>query len=1218
MAFEFDPDMIASIKKMADTLSTSNVDPSAIKNFKLNAEQGSNNKKLIIGNIFEPQGALKDREDGTFTYPFGETDGKDPLRQVMGKYWTYSDDGKHVIFLNPFLGDQSSTTTTAGSHQMPIKVHFDKPNLVEGEIWPEYEQTMIITPNLQWIYENFAMPFFDKQVEQHKDDILQMLENGTIEDFLYGNEDNPNLPFDKGIVGKLQEVIRQWWFSVMQIPGADTKGCSALAQTIGLSPEAGLEICQPFIKLNSPFLDHVLDVELPVEQKFNLQYQPILNTKFPYYSLNSEYNFYIKIYEQILEQFKNKAVPNPLRENMLPNIYPFISSFVPQSLTGEKSDYLKYKNLITLGGIVKDYSPEALRITSRDILSDNNLKKAPASSKQYFSTWSHSLGRALTRGAQKTFDTIEPVGKKYNVILFPMYHTEILQNYNDDKFMFPMYNELVFSTGVQNVLGDTMRASRLANNFMNFYSIFADPFIKSDEAAASLDTSAYTKDISFAHVTDKLDVTMARGDLEPTIKIDRTIDPEQTITVTELETFLATLNLTEMFQPEGGQISNLNLSSELFEKAKEMSKSEEIQDLFRSNSTFITVDENDDYNYTKPGFDMQKMLLSVIFVGKLRKMAKRKLRTYTDILQGKINYSETVMYVVTKSAPSFTTQGLAGATSNINPLQTYYFLNTSKADVLKFIDTQVNYDVMYRYDIEAIVLSLGSNYIYKEPQKLVDITAEFVEKLRINGVQIENQPLNFSTIDTYTKNLQKGEIPEGTETVLEHHEPSGGGARIHVTGQPGAGPSGNSAFNKIGEIASALLSEEDTDSRKNKKKNKKKKPTKGNPKSGRDDGLSPIITDALLSALKTVSSGGGNGDPNGVDTADITDFTDVLSKFINGSTISLDDIFDPEAEFDNLFMGIPKIINGKNIGANSLSVRVKVRKKPSYKLLRVHLATTFGRVLDKPPVFPDVLITPYKGVNNKLLINLNQNVGEYFMKPIFFDANDEEQYEKQTDAQKIFVANKSHTPAIEYKSDDQIGKDGHFEVYRLDRKPQSYKDFQGRLKTTIRGFHEMEVGHMETDSVSLHDDILPNRKYYYTFRAVDVHGNKSNPTPVFEVEMVDDNGTVYMLQKIIEMKPPNIKDISKDAKKYIQIKPTFEQSILTAEGESAFDLDAQKSISLGALPVGLWGKKFKIRITSKSSGKQIDLNVTFKRSDKNILEKGMINKILNTPDIIKN
>ena len=51
---------------------------------------------------------------------------------------------------------------------------------------------------------------------------------------------------------------------------------------------------------------------------------------------------------------------------------------------------------------------------------------------------------------------------------------------------------------------------------------------------------------------------------------------------------------------------------------------------------------------------------------------------------------------------------------------------------------------------------------------------------------------------------------------------------------------------------------------------------------------------------------------------------------------------------------------------------------------------------------------------------------------------------------------------------------------------------------------------------------------------------------------------------------------------------------------SAFDYGdgTSKPINLGVMPVAVWGKKFKIRITSKSSGKQIDLNVTFNRDEK--------------------
>ncbi|HAI40834.1 MAG TPA: hypothetical protein DCM40_23395, partial [Maribacter sp.] len=321
---------------------------------------------------------------------------------------------------------------------------------------------------------------------------------------------------------------------------------------------------------------------------------------------------------------------------------------------------------------------------------------------------------------------------------------------------------------------------------MNFYTIFADGRTLMEMNMPEEAISPFTKNVEFAEVEDKLDITKDRGDSEPTIKVDRKITPQKTISVTELETFLATLNLTDMFQPQGGQISNLNLTTELFESAKNFSMDDQVQDFFRANSTFITVDENDDYAYTKPGFDMQKMLLSVIFVGKLRKMAKRKLRTYTDILQGKTNYSETVMYVVHKSVRKTTVLGPgAGVNQPLEVIQTYYFLNTSKTDVLKFIDTQVNYDVEYRYDIEAIVLSLGSNYIYQDPQKLVMPNREGID---------------FSAVSKYMGLVNSGNNPEGTESIPQMdaggratgrgragaRTGTGATGKIHVEGQPGA------------------------------------------------------------------------------------------------------------------------------------------------------------------------------------------------------------------------------------------------------------------------------------------------------------------------------------------------------------------------------------------------------------------------------------------------
>ncbi len=63
---------------------------------------------------------------------------------------------------------------------------------------------------------------------------------------------------------------------------------------------------------------------------------------------------------------------------------------------------------------------------------------------------------------------------------------------------------------------------------------------------------------------------------------------------------------------------------------------------------------------------------------------------------------------------------------------------------------------------------------------------------------------------------------------------------------------------------------------------------------------------------------------------------------------------------------------------------------------------------------------------------------------------------------------------------------------------------------------------------------------------------------------------------------------------------------------SAFDYGdggSKGPINLGVMPVALWGKKFKIRITSKSSGKQIDLNVNFNKKERTNLGNFADNKI---------
>ena len=53
------------------------------------------------------------------------------------------------------------------------------------------------------------------------------------------------------------------------------------------------------------------------------------------------------------------------------------------------------------------------------------------------------------------------------------------------------------------------------------------------------------------------------------------------------------------------------------------------------------------------------------------------------------------------------------------------------------------------------------------------------------------------------------------------------------------------------------------------------------------------------------------------------------------------------------------------------TVELGVENNAKWMLFKVKLNQFTNRVIDRPPVFPDVDIIPYKGVNNKILLSLN-------------------------------------------------------------------------------------------------------------------------------------------------------------------------------------------------------------------------------------------------------
>jgi hypothetical protein len=236
-------------------------------------------------------------------------------------------------------------------------------------------------------------------------------------------------------------------------------------------------------------------------------------------------------------------------------------------------------------------------------------------------------------------------------------------------------------------------------------------------------------------------------------------------------------------------------------------------------------------------------------------------------------------------------------------------------------------------------------------------------------------------------------------------------------------------------------------------------------------------------------------------------------------------------------------------------------------------------------VAPDINIVPYKGANNKILHLLNNNVGKIITDPIAIEEGEQE----KIDGLRI-LQDKDPDEPILFKSDD-IPK--FFEVYRMTEKPNNYQDFAGNRITRIRTEGGLDKA-THASAAAFKDTIRPNQKYYYMFRSIDVHNNISLPTEVFEVELIDENGLVYPQIKAIELIEPNKNVPSKIFKRWLKIKPATSQ-LFFDENDPSLPRQGKDvtNISLGLASPSVWGEKFKLRLTSRQTGKKVDINFEF-------------------------
>jgi hypothetical protein len=267
---------------------------------------------------------------------------------------------------------------------------------------------------------------------------------------------------------------------------------------------------------------------------------------------------------------------------------------------------------------------------------------------------------------------------------------------------------------------------------------------------------------------------------------------------------------------------------------------------------------------------------------------------------------------------------------------------------------------------------------------------------------------------------------------------------------------------------------------------------------------------------------------------------------------------------------------------------------PKISLVEQEIHRHVFTVMDSPPPPPQADIIPYKNRPDAVLINLTPSVDDYMDFPIIVEDRDEEKFKEIRKAQK-----KGPSEKIRFNSDDSIGKNGYYEIYYTSQRPRTYEDFRRQLKARASS-NSIWGSSVESTSASARLTLPMNQKQYFMFRMVDQHFNVSNPTAVYEVELVEHNGSHYFTKKVVEMAPPEPRLPSKPCRRLIEIKPALDQTFINLESlgdlNSAFDV---KNVKLGS-DNSPWGKRYKIRFVSKKTGKKIDLNLRCKIK----LEKG--------------
>lgn len=274
---------------------------------------------------------------------------------------------------------------------------------------------------------------------------------------------------------------------------------------------------------------------------------------------------------------------------------------------------------------------------------------------------------------------------------------------------------------------------------------------------------------------------------------------------------------------------------------------------------------------------------------------------------------------------------------------------------------------------------------------------------------------------------------------------------------------------------------------------------------------------------------------------------------------------------------------------------IDVDVSPSFQILEYEVDVDEVAFVDSPTLPPQV---EFWNSKTEPFINFRFSPNFFKIESVSNETNEE----LMRDLNPLTDSDRRISNLLSISKSNQVNPDyftGIYEVYRLSKPPSSESDFADAFLTTIDdkssysflsngvAFPEIELDNMNG---FFSDHVSTNQKFYYAFRALTYHGTPSNLTIPYEIELLRDSDEFKINVKQYKYPVNKNYSYSKMAKRIAKITPNIERLIFSEENKNNFVLDEGSLLSIGST------KTFKIRVTSKHTGKKIDLNINFNLS----------------------